>query len=484
MNPINPGYAVNASNNINSPNNAQVPMGQYLVSRSGQLLTPQQVFSMWDPGTQINPPANKVYGIQRNLLDGYNDRLKAWYANWQVTTLNDRLTGVFGYRKETYKYRGQWLTANDPWFIPPPTAPFDQTTYPPSVYNYSPAYSASNIQTTSDHAYMVGASFAITPQVSVYATVSSTFRINQGFKGDFSAVASTPDQIINDILANNPAGYVWKGHTINSLQSGLDAFKAEGVLDNVPNESGMNYEFGAKLSTQDHKIVGTLSFFRGDRQNQKLDDTIAQSNAQEPLNNSTTVFAPTSLFYNKRVIRWRTVGVKNEVQGTEFDLTWTPMRNFQLIANGAWLWDAHTIASPAFAKPGTATYAAYTAVQQANADVLYKTRLVNVPEYRLSLWGKYTFTDGAARGLSTALGARYASEEVVAQNLDWNPLKGGFQAGNYVVFDANVAYPWEVFGFKLSTSLAVQNVLDKVYYEGTYVPSDPRTWLLKTTVKF
>lgn len=488
VNPVNGGYAVNAGNNINSPNNSQVPMGQFLLNRAGVLLTPQQVYSLWDPGIAINPPTSKIYSIQRNLLDGYNDRNKAAYANWQLSALDDRLTILAGYRKEWADYRGQWLVANDPWFIPGPDAYLNQTLYPPSAYNYSPAYSASNNQKTSGDAYMTGASFAITPQLSVYATVSSTFRINTGRKGDWSAVASLPDEIIADALAKaaslGQSSYTWKGHTINSIQSGLDALAAEGALDNVPNEKGMNYEFGAKLSTKDNRLVGTLSFFRGQRQNQKLDDSIAQTNANEPYNSSTTLFLPSSNFYNKRVLRWRTVGVKNEVEGTEFDLTWTPIRNFQLIANGAWMWDAHTVASPSFAKPGTAAYAAYTAVQKANADVLYKSRLVNVPEFRSSLWGKYTFIDTPVHGLSVALGARYASKEVVTQNLDWNPLKGGFQAGNYVVYDANLSYPWELFGYRLNSSLAVQNVTDKVYYEGTYVPSDPRTWFLKTTVTF
>ncbi|WP_438479814.1 TonB-dependent siderophore receptor [Oleiharenicola lentus] len=488
VNPINPGYAVNAGNNVNSPNNAQVPMGQYLVNRNGVLLTPQQVYNQWDPGILLNPPASKVYGIERNIKDGYNDRNKAWYANWQLTALDDKLTFLAGYRKEYAEYRGQWLEANAPWFIPAPDAYLNPTTYPPAIYNYSPAYQASNYQKTSGDAYMVGASYAITPQISVYATVSSTFRINTGRKGDFSAIASTPEEIINAIIANNPGGYTWKGHLINSVQSGLDAFQAEGVLDNVPNEEGMNREIGVKLSTRDNKLVGTLSFFKGERKNQKLDDAIAQSAAQEPLNSSSTVFALGTVFNpsgsGARVLRWRTVGVKNEVEGTEFDLTWTPIRNLQIIANGAWMWDAHTVASPSFAPPGSTTYNTYTATQKANADVLYNSRLVNVPEFRASVWGKYSFTDSLVRGLGIGAGARYASEEVVTQNLDWNPLKGGFQAGDYVVFDANISYPWELFGYQLRTDLSVQNVTDKVYYEGTWVPSDPRTWFLKTTFSF
>jgi len=484
-----PGYNYPTNNPNNLPNpGIMVPNAQYLTNRNGQILTAQQVYSQWDPGILVNPPVSKIYNITRNLLDGYNDRRNAWYANWQITALDDKLTGILGYRKETAKYRGQWLVANDPWFIPPPSAPFNQSAYPPSVWNYSPAYSASNFQTTSGDAYMVGATYAITKQISVYGTVSSTFRINTGRKGDFSAIASTPDEIINALLANNPGGYTWKGHRITSLQTGLDAFNAEGVLDNIPNESGKNYEVGVKISTDDNRLVGTFSLFKGERKNQKIDDGIAQANTQEPLNYSPSPFALGSVFNpngaGARVFRWRTVGLKNEVEGAEFDITWTPIRNFQLIANGAWLWDAHTVSSPSYAKPGSTAYNAYSVLNKANSDIIYNSRLVNVPEYRLNLWGKYTFDDGAVRGLSTALGARYASKEVVSQSVDWNPLKGGFQAGNYVVFDANISYPWELFGYKLSTSLGINNLLDKTYYEGTYVPSDPRTWLIRTTVTF
>ncbi len=480
-------YPTNNPNNLPSPG-IMVPNLQYLTNRNGQILTAQQVYSQWDPGILVNPPVSKIHPLQRNLLDGYNDRRNAWYANWQITALDDKLTAILGYRKETAKYRGQWLVANDPWFIPPPDAPFNQSAYPPAVWNYSPAYSASNFQTTSGDAYMVGATYAITKQISVYGTVSSTFRINTGRKGDFSAIASTPDEIINALLANNPGGYTWKGHRITSLQTGLDAFNAEGVLDNIPNETGKNYEVGVKVSTEDNKLVGTLSIFRGERKNQKIDDGIAQANSQEPLNYSPSPFALGSVFNpsgaGARVFRWRTVGLKNEVEGAEFDITWTPTRNFQLIANGAWLWDAHTVESPSYAKPGTTAYNAYSVLNKANSDIIYNSRLVNVPEYRLNLWGKYTFDDGAVRGLSTALGARYASKEVVSQSVDWNPLRGGFQAGNYVVFDANISYPWELYGYKLSTSFGINNVLDKVYYEGTYVPSDPRTWVLRTTLTF
>ena len=63
-------------------------------------------------------------------------------------------------------------------------------------------------------------------------------------------------------------------------------------------------------------------------------------------------------------------------------------------------------------------------------------------------------------------------------------LRELFKAGNYVVFDANIAYPWEFLGYKLVTSLAINNVTDKIYYEGNVAPGNPRTWTLRTAVNF
>ena len=80
--------------------------------------------------------------------------------------------------------------------------------------------------------------------------------------------------------------------------------------------------------------------------------------------------------------------------------------------------------------------------------------------------------------------ARYSSETVVSRDVNWNPLRGGFQAGNFLVFDGNASYPWEVLGYKISTNLGVYNLLDEKYFEGTYVASPRRNWLLTTTLKF
>jgi outer membrane receptor protein involved in Fe transport len=485
VNPINPGYAVNSGNNINNPNNAQVPMGQYLLNRAGQLLTPQQVYSMWDPAIHPNPPVSKIYDIQRNLLDGYKGKLTAYYVNWQAQMLeDDKLTLLAGYRQESSKGYGQSLVANDPWFLHPEEAYLDQTKYPPSAYNYSPSYAGDpeGFRTRSGDSWMGGVSFALTPEISIYATASKTFKINTGLAGGYDELAF--DTLAQDALTHGGGSFTYRGQTITSVAQARAAIGAAGANNSIPNEDGKNFEIGVKTSLWNNKLVSTVSVFRGIRQNQKLDDGEAQANANEPFNYSTSLFASSSAFYNKRNFRWRSVGVKNQITGTDFDVIWTPTRNYQVMVSGAWMWQAETIDNPTYFKPGTAKFNAATAANQALYTMYYNNRIENVPEYRLNVFNKYTFTDTFARGLSIAAGGRYSSETVVSRSLDWNPDRGGFQAGNYVVFDANISYPWELLGYRFLTSLAINNLTDKVYYEGNVAPGDPRTFTLRTSVSF
>jgi outer membrane receptor protein involved in Fe transport len=143
---------------------------------------------------------------------------------------------------------------------------------------------------------------------------------------------------------------------------------------------------------------------------------------------------------------------------------------------------------PVYAEPGSAGYAKLTALQQRDAWILWKARLENVPEYRLNLFGKYTFTDNFlgdyGRGLTTGLGLRYSSKTVVSRSVDWNPLGGGYQAGNYLVWDLTLGYPFQVMGYKLRANLGIYNVTDEKYSEGSFAMSPARNWVFSTGMSF
>lgn len=482
-----PGYNYPTPPVMNVPNpngsNGMVLTNQVIRDRSGNILTAQQVYSMYDPAIHVTPPVDKVYNVERNLLDGYKPERTALYLNWQANMLKDRLTTLAGYRREDTKDNGQNLTANFPWFVTPPDAYANPTAFPPDVYNYSISYAGDpeNFKKRHGDSWMAGVSYALTPSVSLYATVSKTFKINTGIAGGYDKL--NIDNLLKAALANGGGKFTYNGKTISSIDEGKTALAAAGADDSIKNEAGMNYEVGVKTSLWDNKLVSTFSLFRGMRKDQKLDDSQRQST--DPFNYSTTMFNATQTdFYNKRNFRWRTVGVKNQVEGTEFDIIYTPVRNFQTVINGAWMWQAETLDNLSVPKPGSTAYNAATATNQAYYALYYSNRIENVPEFRFNAYNRYTFTDGFARGLSIALGARYSSETIISRSIDWNPDRGGFTAGNYLVFDANIAYPWELYGYKLNTALGIYNLLDKTYYEGNFVPADHRTWTLRTTVSF
>ena len=485
-----PGYNYPTPPVNNLPNgatatNPQVPVLQVLRDRHGTILTAQQVYSLWDPAIHVNPPVSKIYNIERNLLDGYKAENTAFYLNWEGRMLkNDRLTLLGGYRRESSKGFGQSLVANDPWFIVPETAYLNTTAYPENVYNYTAGYAGDpeGFRTRSGDSWMMGASYALTPSISLYTSVSKTFKINSGLAGGYDELGI--NTLIQDALNNGGGKFLYRGATITSVDQARAAIDAAGANRSLLNEDGKNFEVGLKTSLWDNKLVTTFSLFRGIRKNQKLDDAQAQSNASEPFNYSTTMFAPTSLYYNKRNFRWRAVGVKNQITGADFDVIWTPVRNYQVVVNGAWMWQAETLDNPTYYKVGTDKYNAATAGNQALYAMYYRNRIENVPEFRFNVFNKYTFTDTMLRGFSVALGARFSSETIISRSLDYNPDRGGITAGNYLIFDANLSYPWVLSGYKFNTSLGVLNLTDKTYYEGNAAPADHLSWQLRTMLSF
>ncbi len=455
-----------------------VPAAQYLTDRNGVPMSAQQVYSLWDPGVHVQPPVAKLFPVDRNLLDGYPTTNHAYYVNWQGKLMDDKLTLMAGYRYEDREQDGQHLVANDPWFAPPPNAFLDQAAYPPGIYNYSPGYAgdASNFNTLKDNSWMVGASFEVTPDVSVYATVSKTFLLNTGLQGGYTTLDI--NDLINAALANNPGGYDYYGTRITTLQGGLDALEAQGANKNIENEEGLNYEIGVKTALNDGKLTSTVSLFHATRKNQKIDDSETQQ--KDPYNylQGAQLFGYPSRFGGANVngtrnFRWRTVGIVNEITGTEFEVIWSPNRNYQALVNGSWLWQAETTENPTIKNDGSE-----------NAKMYYGNRIENVAEYRFNMVHKYTFSEGIIPGLSVNLGMRYSSETILSRSTAWNPDKGGFTAGDYLVWDLGASYPWEVLGHKVNSNLRINNVTDKYYFENNYIPSDGRSITLTTTLSF
>ena len=495
----NPDYAVNPK----VYEFGGVPVNQVIKQRDGSIKPVRQIYTNWDPGAEISPDISVYWQDDRNALDGYRPTLQSHYINYQGSFLKDRLTVLAGYREEKRYERWQDQSNNFPWFIYTADMITNPSAYPEDVWGHSKAYQQTIPLDQKGRSSMAGASFALTKSINIYASGSKLFKFNSGNVGGFfpgpgvgdelSVYQSALDYGFQGLNAQNqpilqPGSFVYQGQKITSVAQAKQVMQAKGAYGQIKNESGTNIEFGAKISTPDSRVVGTLSFFRGERSNQKLDDGAKQSNLEEPFNFSTQLFAPGTPGYNARNFRWRTTDLKNRIEGSEAEVIWTPRRNMQAVINGSWLWTAKTVFDKTRNQPGSAAYTAASPASRIASDIYYKARLENVPEYRFNFFGKYTLTEDLVgnygRGVSLGGGMRYSSKTVVSRSVDWNPLTGGYQAGNYMVFDATIGYPWEILGYRLTSSLGIYNVTDKKYSEGSFAMSPARNWLFTTALKF
>jgi outer membrane receptor protein involved in Fe transport len=501
----NPGYVFTGGTATQGANT--IPVNQVIRDRFGNIKTVQQVYSQWDPGYEITPDIHPLLVIDRAPLDGYYYQEQAGYINYQGQAFDDRLTILGGARREMHRDSGQYLTNNFPWYSPPPSAYYDTVTYPPSQYGYDPAYSGDrdgNHSRIAGTSWMVGLSYQVKKDINVYISTSKIYNRNGATNaGGFSQLNppnwyAAAQAYLGSLPGGNAANpFIYNGDTIRSVDDLFAALHKNGADVLIKPETGRNTEIGVKTSLWDDKLVGTLSFFHMYRVNRRVDDPTRVN--IEPLNgaNNYQYFGngsfvnPTGFnFAGARLLRWRTVGQKDVVEGADFEVTWSPIKNFQTVVNGAWIWTAKTDNAPTINKPGSAAYNALDLTTVAgnnskvSSDIYYGARLENVPEFRLNTFSKYTITDGFAHGLSLALGTRYSSKMVISRDVTWNPLNGGFQSGNYFVLDALVSYPWELMGYKITSTARVQNLTDKLYFEGGIVASPGRQLFIENKLSF
>jgi len=455
----------------------QVPKGAVIRDRYGDIKPIAEVYNYFDPGFDIHPDVSVALTTDRSVLDGYKTTLSAAYINWQASLLDDRLDLIAGFRRETRENLGQHAISVFPWIEAPWNAYQDTVKYPSDQYGYGAGYQKSEVSEQEGDSWMGGLSYAITKEINLYASISKTFKFNSGTRGGSNAQDATP--VYESALAHGGGSYQYLGNTITSVAQAIAVHTALGAYDDVPNETGMNWEIGAKITNEDRTIVGTASLFRGERTNQRLDDGARTSNAEEPYNSSTTLFGIGTTGYNRRNFRWRTTDLKNRIEGAEAEVIWSPMKNFQAVINGSWLWTAKTIYDKTKPAPGTPAFAALSTNSKVNNTLYYGQRIENVPEYRFNFFGKYTFTDGPVRGASVGLGMRYSSETIIGRSNAW-----GMTAGDFTVYDITVSYPWEALGYKIKTSLGIYNVTNLDYNEGRYTLAPPRNWLFSNTISF
>lgn len=228
----------------------------------------------------------------------------------------------------------------------------------------------------------------------------------------------------------------------------------------LPVELGKGKDVGLKFDRPQNHISGSLSIYEVVRSSVPRADTAGEVADPRNVNGLTT---PGSVRYN-------IAGGEERSRGTELDLVYTPMSNYQVLLSGSYMWEAKVIKDPS-AVAGTIIY-----------DRIFNQgrRLRNAPKYQGSIWNKYDFTNGSLKGFSAGLGVRYSSE-VEPRATDsttsiHNPA--------YTVVSALVSYQTRLANRRVTFSVNADNLFDKLYYEGDTSASDPLKIFFKTRVEF
>jgi len=179
------------------------------------------------------------------------------------------------------------------------------------------------------------------------------------------------------------------------------------------------HEGGVRLRLFDGKLYATLSYF------DILQDNLWLEN-------------PENLVTPEPVPRRPAMRTDRTAKGFEFELSWSPTKNFSMIAS-------------------------YTDFENRDQD---NQRYSGVSEKIGSLWGSYTFDAGPLRGLSIGLGGVYTGEAPNMQGFYTSPPQGFqpvriqpiFWIPSYVLAEASASYR---FGKHWHAQLLVKNLFNK-----------------------
>jgi len=206
------------------------------------------------------------------------------------------------------------------------------------------------------------------------------------------------------------------------------------------NVSGEGKEAGFKTDLLDGRLSGSVSVFEVLRSGEIRRDPILELSL-----GVSPIFFP---------------GGSNRSRGAETEFIWTPVRNYQAVFGYTYLWEAETIQ---------------------DTNVLFiGARLFDAPEHQMALWNRYTFTDGALKGVFVGAGLRYRTKTrpvVLPPDFDiWDP--------SYVVIDALVGWDGKWRSRPLRVQVNLRNLANREYFDGAYTPANPLTASLSVETRF
>ncbi|MFM7750800.1 MAG: TonB-dependent receptor domain-containing protein, partial [Opitutaceae bacterium] len=263
--------------------------------------------------------------------------------------------------------------------------------------------------------------FRLTPQLSVYGSMSRSFQPQRQQTADLEAIRASQ---------GDPTSPGYRPPATIPVK-----FLAADLL-------GKGREVGAKLDLREGWLVGTVSYFSNEEANRLDVDTTNQVLYQLP---GATV----------RVAAGRT-----QTRGLESEWVWTPSARYQALLSGSYFFKKNELSNPSEPRE-------------------IGSHLESVPKYTATFWNKYTFARGVLHGWYVGGGASLIGETYMHPS--WTvPIK----SDAVLLIETMVGYATRLGNIPANFRLNVRNVTDEHYLNGTFQYGEPRTFLASIGLKF
>ncbi len=261
----------------------------------------------------------------------------------------------------------------------------------------------------------------VTPQLSLYGSMSRSFQPQRQQTADLEAIRTTQ---------GDPTSPNYRPPATVPVK-----FLAADLV-------GKGRELGTKLDLKEGWLVGTLSYFTNEESNRLDVDTTNQVLYQLP---GATV---------------RTPAGRTQTRGLESEWVWTPSARYQALVSGSYFFKKNEVSNPSEPRE-------------------VGSHLESVPKYTATFWNKYTFGRGQLHGWYVGGGASLIGETYMHPS--WTvPIK----SDAVLLVEAMAGYATRIGNIPANFRLNVRNLTDEHYLNGTFQYGEPRAFLASVGLQF
>jgi iron complex outermembrane receptor protein len=205
--------------------------------------------------------------------------------------------------------------------------------------------------------------------------------------------------------------------------------------------TGVGKEFGFKFDMMENRFSATMSFYEIEKENIVRIDRDAQA-ADPP------------------VLQYVASGTEKS-RGIEFDFVYQPNNNYQLVMSYAYIDKAYVVSNT-------------------DAPETEGMRLPSAPKNSVSVWNKYTFTDGPLDGFFLGGGIVYRDESFLSSS----PSDINITTPSFARIDLMAGYSGMMGDVPFRVEVKVNNVTDELYNLRQDIIAPGRNFLASLRVNF